>query len=350
MDPASHVLIAVSGGVDSTAAMLLLLRQGYRVTALHMLLQDQSGLAEEGLPRICRKLEVPLVIADYHQAFRQTIIDNFARQYLSGRTPNPCTQCNKEIKWHFLTEKARELQADYIATGHYATIRYNSTLQRHEILRRPDQAKDQSYMLWRLDQGDLARTLFPLGDKRKSDIISLVQQSGLMHSPPPESQDICFVPEGNYKKFLTKNNYVREQKGNILDAEGKIIGEHSGIWNYTIGQRRGLGIAAPEPLYVTEIRPQSNEIVVGQRQNLFVDSLQISGVNYIKYPKLDHKLKVSAKTRYRQNDTEAWLIPTESGVRVDFVEPVSAVTPGQSFVAYEQNSLVLGGIIESSRS
>lgn len=350
MAPSPHVIVAVSGGVDSTATMFLLRQQGYRVTALHMLLQDQNTSQEETLSQICQKLDIPLVIADYHSIFRQTIIENFARQYLTGRTPNPCTQCNKEIKWRFLTEKAQELGADYIATGHYATTRFNSELQRYEILHLPDQAKDQSYMLWRLSQDDLARTIFPLGDKQKSDMVRLVQQNGLMENPPQESQDICFVLDGDYKKFLKENNYAREQKGNIIDKHGHKIGEHNGIWNYTIGQRRGLGIAASEPLYVTEIRPNNNEIVAAPRQDLFVQSIHISQVNYIKYPKLEGELLVRAKTRYRQEDNEARLIPDTDGVRVDFVEPVSAVTPGQSLVAYEKNSIVLGGIIESNRS
>ena len=352
------VAVAMSGGVDSSLTAALLLEQGYEVLGITMLLTEEgrsetvnvAAGEEPDCVRDARKvadaLGIELHVADFRQAFQKNVIDYFLSEYAKGRTPNPCVICNPSMKFGLLMDKARELGADFLATGHYARIGQLPN-GRYVIKKGLDEHKDQSYALHRLPQKILSQVLLPLGDMTKEHVRELAEKMDLPVAHKAESQEICFVPHDDYKAFLRKHKPGCLRKGNIVDDAGTVLGRHEGVPLYTIGQRKGLGIAAPEPLYVHKLDMKRNEVVVGGNQSVFANGLLASEPNWIAFDALEDGMEFGAKIRYGKREAKAKLSLQADGLlRVEFAEPQRAVTPGQFVVFYEGDVLVGGAMIE----
>jgi tRNA-specific 2-thiouridylase len=354
------VAVGLSGGVDSSVTAVLLQEQGFEVIGLTMEIFDGSvpvvesarhacyGPGEkedvEKAAALCDGLGIPYHTLDLRNEFRNIVLAYFREEYLAGRTPNPCILCNHRLKFGFLLEKAREarVEFDYFATGHYARIA--EIHGRYVLKKAADASKDQTYFLYGLKAEQLARTLFPLGEYQKSRVREMARSYGLEVAEEPESQD--FIAGGDYAPLFSLEEI---KKGEIVDTEGRVLGEHRGIIHYTIGQRRGLGIAADRPLYVVEVDPEKNRIIVGGKERLFADGLVACDLNLLAVEELDRPRKVLAKIRFNHKGVEAEVIPLESGrVRVMFKEPQMSVTPGQSVVFYQDDIVFGGGIIEKA--
>jgi tRNA-specific 2-thiouridylase len=356
-----RVLVAMSGGVDSSVAAALLCEQGYDVVGVAMrLAPDAPAHAAkrrgtccshddfEDARRVSERMGFPFYVIDLRADFGARVIGNFVSEYLTGRTPNPCVMCNREIKFNRLWSRARALDADFVATGHYARISRDAS-GRYHLLRAADSAKDQSYFLFTLGQAELSRTLFPLGDMTKSEVRARARALSLATADKPESQEICFVPDGDYARFverLAPEGSVRQ--GRITDGDGKILADHEGIHRFTVGQRRGLGIAAGEPLYVREIRPDSGDVVVGTRGELNSLGLIARDVEIVDPSMLDSCASdVEVKIRYRHPALPARLtLASPRTAEVRFASEGPAVTPGQACVFYRGDEVVGGGFIE----
>lgn len=357
------VVVAMSGGVDSSVAAALLLEQGYNVVGVTMKtyefdevggnIKNETSCCGLGAMNDARsvaaQLGIPHYVVDFRKAFGKAVIDNFVEEYLHGRTPNPCIICNREIKWGELLRKAEALGAQYIATGHYARVRFDEARRRYLISTARDLRKDQSYALWALSQRALSKTMFPLGNLSKSETRRIAQAYGLRTAAKQESYEICFVADNNYERFLKER---APQTVNTIPAgdiiwEGKVVGKHRGYPFYTIGQRRGIG-AFGEPVYVTRIESETNTIEIGRGNDLFRRGLTARNVNYVGVERPNGPLRVTAKVRYKDEATEAVLYPeTENTFRLIFEEPKRAITPGQSVVAYQGEDLLAGGVIEA---
>jgi len=355
------VVVAMSGGVDSSVAAALLREQGYEVIGMTMNLfslpkevcRSESlksccgRQSQEDANRVAIALGIPHYLVDFRREFEQTVIEDFVREYGRGRTPNPCLRCNQFIKFDLFLERANKLGASHIATGHYAQIEWDPTAGRYLLKKGKDKDKDQSYFLYTLTQKQLARTIFPVGGLTKKDVRAIAAKYALPVAAKEESQEICFVPDQNYPKFLKDRIPEAFRPGPILDLQGRVIGEHNGIVHFTVGQRKGLGIAAPQPLYVVSIDAESNVIVVGKNKDLYRNSLQASEVRWIAVEKLGEPMSVRAKIRYKHEEAGAKVFPLEEGhVRVEFEKPQRAMTPGQAVVFYEGDNVVGGGIID----
>ncbi|MEA2104856.1 MAG: tRNA 2-thiouridine(34) synthase MnmA [Candidatus Cloacimonadota bacterium] len=350
------IAVGMSGGIDSTFAAITLKEQGYNVIgiSLHMFCKQHPAEKDEktitgefeDVKKICELLSIPYYNVDAENQFEKTIIKNFCESYLSGLTPNPCVLCNKRIKWKLLLEKARELGAEYIATGHYAEIEFQKKENRYYLKKGKDKKKDQSYFLWQLDQNDLAYTIFPLANFSKIEIGKKIEDYHLKISHKPESQEICFIPNDDYKSYLRNNCKKKIHSGYILNLEGKKIGRHKGFPFYTIGQRRGLGLTSPHPLYVKEIRSKTNEIVVGPKDCLFGIELFADQCKWINFDEIIEPMRCRAKIRYNSPEANCTIFPQDTGVRVLFDEPILSITPGQSVVFYENDNVIGGGIIQ----
>ena len=361
----TKVVAALSGGVDSSVAAYLLKEQGYEVIGLTMDLYDVHRLkcgdagtksccgwkAKEDANRVAVALRIPHYVVDFRREFEETVVADFCGEYVQGRTPNPCVRCNEHIKFRALLERARKLGADFIATGHYARITHEGNPGRYCLRKGADKAKDQSYFLYTLTQGQLARTLFPVGDLSKADVRRIAREQGLPVAEKPESQEICFVPDNDYAGFVAARCPEAMQPGPILDTQGRVLGTHAGIIHFTIGQRKGMGIAAPRPLYVLDIDPVRGAVIVGPNEELYRSSLVAGSMNYICRDGLQEAMPLKARIRYKHAEAEAVVTPREGNmVKVDFAKPQRAVTPGQSVVFYEDDAVVGGGIIHGAAS
>ncbi|CUS99721.1 tRNA 2-thiouridine(34) synthase MnmA [Candidatus Chrysopegis kryptomonas] len=357
------VVVAMSGGVDSSVAAAILKEQGYNLIGITIktynyedigVQNEHSCCSLEGINdarMVATKLGFPHYVVDLTKEFHREVIDYFIKDYLAGRTPNPCVICNRKIKWEALIKKALSLGADYIATGHYARIKFDETKGRYILMRGVDSSKDQSYALWGLTQESLSRTIFPLGELTKQEVRELARKYGLKIANKPESFEICFVPDNDYTKFLEKNvdGLAEKVKGGDIVMDGKVIGKHRGYPFYTIGQRKGLGVALGYPVYVIGIDPVANVVEVGTEDKLYHNALIAGNVNLISVDKIEDGMKVLAKIRYSDEGTLAMLKNYgDDKILVEFEKPKRAITPGQSVVFYDGDVVVGGGIIEKA--
>ncbi len=350
-------LIAMSGGVDSGAAALLMQRLGYDCVGCTMKLYDNedAGVSRaktccaaddvQDARAMCLGLGIPHYVFNFTYDFRREVIGRFVRCYEEGRTPNPCIDCNKYMKFGKLYERAALLGCEKVSTGHYARIEERGGV--FYLKKALDEEKDQSYVLYGLTQRQLAMTVFPLGGLRKSEVRALAERSGLVSARKPDSQDICFVPDGDYAKIVALHSGKTPQPGPFVDAQGRVLGTHRGVIHYTVGQRRGLGIAAERPLYVVAIRPEDNAVVLGCSEELFSREALVSDFNWIAGAPPAGPIRCSAKIRYRHREQPAVASPLPDGrVKIVFDEPQRAITPGQSAVLYDGDVVLGGGIIE----
>jgi tRNA-specific 2-thiouridylase len=347
------IAVAVSGGVDSSYAAAMLKDEGWNVMGIHLLLPLPPRERAKRI-RIVRlvsdRLNIPLFLLDVRGFFQKEVIDYFIGSYYTGLTPNPCVVCNYLVKFEQIMKWMDTKGIDYLATGHYARVRENSNGRCRELLKARDGQKDQSYFLHRLNQSHLSRAIFPLGDMTKADVYHMAKEKGLLQSIHLESQEICFIPDNDYRSFLkTQVNRKMISPGNIVDLEGNILGVHPGTYAYTIGQRHGLGVASREPLYVHQIRPEKNEVVAGPRKALFTKVLTAGDFNWIGGQPDKKKVRVQAQIRYRHKAADGTLsIISPNLVQFEFDQPQWAITPGQALVCYEGEKVLGGGWIKKS--
>ncbi len=358
MEKKERVVVGLSGGVDSSVAAWLLKKQGYDVIGVTMQIwQDQPDeiVEEEGgccglsavddARRVANQLDIPYYVMNFKNEFQENVIDYFVKEYQEGRTPNPCIACNRYVKWESLLKRSLDIGATYIATGHYARIEQLPN-GRFALKKSATAAKDQTYALYNLTQDQLSKTLMPVGAYTKDEIREMAAQMELQVANKPDSQEICFVPDQDYGGFIERETGKEIPLGNFVTAEGEVLGKHKGIIYYTIGQRKGLGISLGRRVVVTEIRPETNEVVIGEQEDVFTDELYANRLNFMSIPELTEKKEVMAKIRYNHQGSPCVIEMVEKDkLFVKFLEPVRAVTPGQAVVFYDGDYVLGGGTI-----
>lgn len=342
------ILVAMSGGVDSSSAALLLAQEGHTVAGgtmrLHTACRGTDDAADA--QAVCDRLGIPFHLFDLTERFRREVIDRFAQGYARGITPNPCVDCNRTIKFGAFLERARELGYDTIATGHYACIEYSAERARWVLRKAPDPSKDQSYVLYTMTQDELAHTLFPLAAYSKDSIRALAEEHKLVTARKKDSQDICFIPDGNHGRFLTEEYGLECPEGDFVSQDGRVLGRHRGILRYTVGQRRGLGISAPTRLFVLEKNADTNTVVVGTEEQLKCSAFCVSDLNWISIAPPERPVRANVRTRYHGAETPATITPLPDGTaRIELDTPQRAVSPGQAAVFYDGDLVVGGGTI-----
>ena len=344
----TNVLIAMSGGVDSSVAAWKLKQAGYTCQAAMMRLFGSDN-DHQHCQTVTQKLGIPFHLFDFTSEFKVHVIDPFVATYLAGRTPNPCVFCNRFLKFDRFLRQATELHFPFIATGHYAQIEWEPVRHRYLLKKAVDETKDQSYVLYTLTQTQLAQTLFPLGSLHKSEVRNIAESLGFANAQKRDSQDLCFVPDGDYAAFIEQSIGQHCPPGNFVDKNGKILGQHKGLIRYTIGQRKGLGIAAPAPYYVCEHNTEDNTVILGSEDDLRVNVLTVSDINLIPFDRIEHPIHVIVKVRYRQQGHGATVSQTGSDtLRIVFDEPQKAVAKGQAAVLYDNDYVVGGGTIRTA--
>lgn len=342
------VVVGLSGGVDSSVAAYTLLSQGYDVigVTMHVFGDVKESRAVADAEKVAECLNIPHYVLDFTKEFKENVVDYFIGEYMAGRTPNPCVMCNHYVKWEALLLRAKEFGAEYVATGHYARIKQLDN-GRYVVMNSATAEKDQTYALNQLTQEQLAHTLMPVGEYTKTKIRQIAKEAGIPVADKKDSQDICFIPDGDYHAFLEKYAPCELSKeGNFVNTEGKILGRHKGIVHYTIGQRKGLGIALGKPVFVSEIRPDLNEVVISDTGDVFSKELCCNHLNFMAVEDLKEKEEVLAKVRYAHKGTPAIIEKiSEDMVKCTFKEDVRAVTPGQSVVFYQNDYVFGSGII-----
>ena len=346
------VLLGMSGGVDSSVSAILLKEKGYEVIGATMKLwtgdtkknKEKNEKTIEDAKKVCNKLGIKHYVFDAQKEFKKCVIDNFITQYQNAETPNPCIECNKYIKFGYFYEKAKELDCEYIATGHYAKIEYSKKYKQYVLKKAKETKKDQSYFLYTIPKEILGNIIFPLQNyTSKEEIRIIAEKKELEIAEKKDSQEICFIPDNCYQKFLEKHIEKKDKKGKIILKTGEILGEHEGLINYTIGQRKGIGISYKEPLYIIELRKETNEVVVGTEKELYANKLNANQINWQVTPKENEIIKCFAKIRYRAKEAKAKVIKKEDKVLVEFEEPQRAITKGQAIVFYDEDGIILGG-------
>ena len=357
MSNKKRVLVAMSGGVDSSVAVKLLLDQGYECAGATMRLYTNEDIGLDKSKTCCSlndvedaryvafKLGIDFHVFNFSSDFKEKVIDNFINTYLDGGTPNPCIECNKHLKFEKFLERARLLEYEYIATGHYVKREYNEETGRWLLKRSPDLSKDQSYVLYSMTQDQLAHTLFPVSELNKTEIRSIAEDNSLVNANKPDSQDICFIPDGDYAKFITENA-GEQPEGDITLSDGTVLGKHKGLIHYTIGQRKGIGVSYSEPLFVLDKDITNNKLILGTKSEQGCKGLIADNLNFIPFDKLTEPIECTAQTRYHQKAVDCTVSPLDDDkMLVEFHQPHKAISKGQAVVLYDGDYVIGGGTI-----
>lgn len=350
-----RVLLGMSGGVDSSVSAIILKEKGYEVVGTTLELFEGSNCANtdtfKDAKAICEQLEIEHYGYDFKEEFKKHVITDFINCYANCKTPNPCIECNRYMKFGYMWQKAKELGCNYIATGHYAKTEYSEKYKRWVLKKSNAGKKDQSYVLWNIPKDVIEHMLFPLAEfKTKDEIREIAKKNNLKVANKPDSEDICFIPDGDYKKFLENNSSIKPKIGNIVSTKGEVLGKHNGLYNYTIGQRKGLGISYKVPLYVVGFNKEKNEVIVGEENEIYSKEMLVNNINLLLIDEIKEKMQVLVKTRYSVKEEKATIEMIDKDlINVIFEKPTPRITPGQSAVFYIDDIVLGGGKIVNSK-